>query len=258
MDGTTIVITGAASGIGKATALLCARRGAKVALIDVDRNGVEAAAREVATGGATARGYACDVSDESAVVDVFARINTELGIPQGLFAAAGVDLGGFLHELPTERWQRVLDINVNGAFYASRSVLQGLVEAGLPGSIVLCSSPAAFVGFAAGANSAYAASKGAISALTRTLAVDYARKGVRVNAVVPGPTETPLMWMAVPEEERPATRDVITGEVPIGRMADPSEPAEAVAWLLSDASSYVVGSHLVCDGGVLAKASVSV
>jgi NAD(P)-dependent dehydrogenase (short-subunit alcohol dehydrogenase family) len=151
-----------------------------------------------------------------------------------------------------------MDINVNGAFYASRSVLQGLVEASLPGSIVLCSSPAAFVGFAAGANSAYAASKGAISALTRTLAVDYARKGVRVNAVVPGPTETPLMWMAVPEEERPATRDVITGEVPIGRMADPSEPAEAVAWLLSDASSYVVGSHLVCDGGVLAKASVSV
>jgi NAD(P)-dependent dehydrogenase (short-subunit alcohol dehydrogenase family) len=258
MHGRTIVITGAASGIGKATALLCAQRGAKLALIDIDRKGVDAATLEVAAFGGSAQGYVCDVSDESAMTDAFARVTAELGVPQGLFAAAGVDLGGFVHELATERWQRVMDINLNGAFYASRLVLRGLVEAGLPGSIVLCSSPASFVGFAAGANSAYAASKGAISALTRTLAVDYARNGIRVNAIVPGPTETPLMWMAVPEEERPATRDLITSEVPIGRMADPSEPANAVTWLLSDESSYVVGSHLVCDGGVLAKASVSV
>jgi NAD(P)-dependent dehydrogenase (short-subunit alcohol dehydrogenase family) len=169
-----------------------------------------------------------------------------------------VDLGGFVHELPSERWQRVMNINLNGAFYASKLVLRALIDAQLPGSIVLCSSPAAFVGFAAGANSAYAASKGGISALTRTLAVDYARHGIRVNAIVPGPTETPLMWMAVPEAERPATREQITEEVPIGRMADPAEPAQAAVWLLSDDSSYVIGSHLVCDGGVLAKASVSV
>lgn len=258
MQGRTIVITGAASGIGKATALLCGQRGAKLALIDIDEQAVVAAAREVAAIAPGSLGYACDVSDEAAMATVFGRVRSDLGVPQGLFAAAGVDLGGFVHELASDRWQRVLDINLNGAFYACKLVLQGLVETGLPGSIVLCSSPASFVGFAAGANSAYAASKGAISALTRTLAVDYARRGVRVNAIVPGPTETPLMWMAVPEAERPATRELITSEVPIGRMADPSEPAQAATWLLSDESSYVIGSHLVCDGGVLAKASVSV
>lgn len=258
MQGRTIVITGAASGIGKATALLCAQRGAKIALIDIDQEATASAAAEVAKVGPQVRGYACDVSDEDAMSSVFSRVGADLGVPQGLFAAAGVDLGGFVHELDGDRWQRVLDVNLNGTFYACKLVLRGLVESGLPGSIVLCSSPASFVGFAAGANSAYAASKGAISALTRTLAVDYARKGVRVNAIVPGPTETPLMWMAVPEAERPATRDLILSEVPIGRMADPSEPAQAATWLLSDESSYVVGSHLVCDGGVLAKASVSV
>ena len=125
------------------------------------------------------------------------------------------------------------------------------------GSIVLCSSPAAFAGFAAGAASAYTASKGGVSSLVRSLAVDYARHGIRVNAVVPGPTETPLMWANVTDAERAAVEETIRDEVPLGRLADPDEPAQAVLWLLSGDSSYVTGSHLVCDGGVLAKASVS-
>jgi len=133
-----------------------------------------------------------------------------------------------------------------------------MLAAGRGGSIVLCSSPAAFAGFAAGGASAYAASKGGVSALTRTLAVDYARYGVRVNAIVPGPTETPLMWAAVPDGGRAAMRVQIEAEVPLGRLADPEEPARAALWLLSDEASYVTGSHLVCDGGVLAKASVTV
>jgi NAD(P)-dependent dehydrogenase (short-subunit alcohol dehydrogenase family) len=133
-----------------------------------------------------------------------------------------------------------------------------MLAAGRGGSIVLCSSPAAFAGFAAGGVSAYAASKGGLSALTRTLAVDYARYGVRVNAIVPGPTETPLMWAAVADTDRAAIRTQVASEVPLGRLADPSEPARAALWLLSDEASYVTGSHLICDGGVLAKASISV
>jgi NAD(P)-dependent dehydrogenase (short-subunit alcohol dehydrogenase family) len=258
MKNQTIAITGAASGIGRATALLCAERGARLVLIDVDQPGLQKVAEEAERIGAAAGTYVCDVRDEAAVAEVFARARKDLGTPQGLFASAGVELGGFAHELSAERWQRVLDINLNGAFFASKHMLQGLLDAALPGSIVLCSSPASFVSFAAGANSAYAASKGAVSALTRTLAVDYARHGVRVNAVVPGPTETPLMWMAVPEAERPQFKKLIETEVPLGRMSDPTEPARAVLWLLSDDSSYVTGSHLVCDGGVLAKASISV
>jgi NAD(P)-dependent dehydrogenase (short-subunit alcohol dehydrogenase family) len=258
MQDRTIAITGAASGIGRATALLCADRGAHVALIDLDESALGQVADEAAQKGVRTATYVCDVSDEATVADTFKTIRSELGTPQGLFAAAGVDLGGFAHELTAERWQRVLNINVNGAFFASKHALQGLLDSGTPGSIVLCSSPASFVAFSAGANSAYATSKGAVSSLTRTLAVDYARHGIRVNAVVPGPTETPLMWMAVPEEERPAMKQVVESEVPIGRLAAPEEPARAVVWLLGDDSSYVTGSHLVCDGGVLAKASMSI
>jgi NAD(P)-dependent dehydrogenase (short-subunit alcohol dehydrogenase family) len=257
MQDRIIVITGAASGIGRATALLCAQKGARLALIDLNQDALDAVVTESAQFAAEARSYVCDVSNEAAVTEAFSKIGSELGIPRGLVAAAGVDLGGFAHELASERWQRVLDINLNGSFYASKMVLKALVETGQSGSIVLCSSPASFVAFAAGANSAYAASKGAISSLTRTLAVDYARHGIRVNAIVPGPTETPLMWMAIPEEDRPAMRKVAESEVPIGRLADPIEIAQAAVWLLSDDSSYVIGSHLVCDGGVLAKGSVS-
>lgn len=253
-----VVVTGAASGIGRSVAKLCAERGAVVALMDRDEAGLSAVSAELAVAGGSSRMYGCDVSDVDAVDAVFERIRADIGVPRGLFTAAGVDLGGLAHELPRDRWRRVLDVNLNGSFFAVQAVLRTLVAENMTGSIVLCSSPAASVGFAAGGNSAYAASKGAISALTRTLAVDYASRGIRVNAIVPGPTETPLMWMAVPEDERPHMRATIQSEVPLGRMADPDEPARAAVWLLSDEASYVTGSHLVCDGGVLAKASVSV
>jgi len=92
----------------------------------------------------------------------------------------------------------------------------------------------------------------------RCMAVDYARYGIRVNAIVPGATETPLMWNNVPPEDIARMRMQVSGEIPLGRLAEPEDPAKAVAWLLSDESSYVTGSHLVCDGGLLAKASISV
>ena len=128
----------------------------------------------------------------------------------------------------------------------------------MPGAIVVCSSPAAFVAFASGGTSAYSASKGGVSALVRSLAIDYAQNGIRVNAVVPGPTETPLMWAAVPTSQREEVRQQVLREVPLRRIANPSEPAAAALWLLSDEAAYVTGSHLVCDGGVLAKASISI
>jgi NAD(P)-dependent dehydrogenase (short-subunit alcohol dehydrogenase family) len=124
------------------------------------------------------------------------------------------------------------------------------------GSIVCLSSPFAHV--AAPATGAYASSKGGISALVRALAVDYGRQGIRVNAVLPGPTETSLMWANVPADEVEATRRTIEHDVPVARLADPSEPARAALWLLSDQASYVTGAQLACDGGVSAKASISV
>jgi NAD(P)-dependent dehydrogenase (short-subunit alcohol dehydrogenase family) len=258
LTGRVVLVTGGASGIGRSTALLAAQAGAAVAVLDRDEASARRVAEEVQSDGGVAMAIGCDVSDEASVDQAVDAVATSLGVPDGLVAAAGVDLGGFVHELPADRWQTVLSVNLTGAFLVSRAVLRRLLAGGRPGSIVLCSSPAASVGFAAGGASAYAASKGGISALTRSMAVDYAPHGVRVNAIVPGPTETPLMWAAVPEGERGAMRTVVEKEVPIGRMAQPAEPARAAVWLLSDEASYVIGSHLVCDGGVLAKASISV
>ena len=105
---------------------------------------------------------------------------------------------------------------------------------------------------------AYSASKGGISALIRCLAVDYAPYRIRVNAIVPGATETALMWDNVPPQDIPALRATVHTEFPLGRLAEPEEPARAIAWLLSEQASYVTGSHLICDGGILAKGSISV
>ncbi|HTQ55838.1 MAG TPA: SDR family oxidoreductase [Bryobacteraceae bacterium] len=255
----TIVVTGGGAGIGRAVAMQCAARGDRVAALDIDgASAAQAAADALAAGADAALGLECDVSREECVARAFAEIGQKLGPLYGAFANAGMDASGLIHELPAERWQRVIDTNLTGVFLTCKYALQQLLAGGKPGSIVCTSSPAATVSFAAGAAGAYSASKGGISALVRCMAIDYARYGIRVNAVVPGATETKLMWANVEPPDRPAIRQKICEEVPLGRLAAPEEPARAVVWLLSDESSYVTGSHLVCDGGILAKASISV
>jgi NAD(P)-dependent dehydrogenase (short-subunit alcohol dehydrogenase family) len=251
-----VVVTGAASGIGAATARLAAERGYAVALLDRDDAGVQAGARALTDDGAAAIGLACDVGDERAVDDAFATA-ARLGPLHGVVASAAIDRGGLVHELDASRWDEVIAVNLRGAFLTCRAALRQLVEAGAGGSIVCVSSPFALVA-APGGVGAYSASKGGTSALVRALAVDYGSHGIRVNAIIPGPTETPLMWANVPAQERETARANIRREVPLGRLAEPEEPARAALWLLSDEAAFVTGTQLVCDGGVLAKASVSV
>jgi NAD(P)-dependent dehydrogenase (short-subunit alcohol dehydrogenase family) len=252
------VVTGGGAGIGRAVVMQCAARGDRVAVLDIDGPAArEAAAAARAAGAEAALGLECDVSREEHVARAFQEI-AGMGPIYGAFANAGLDTGGFLHELPFETWKRVLDTNLTGIYLTCKYALQQILKAGTPGSIVCTSSPAATVGFAAGAAGAYSASKGGISALVRSMAVDYARHGIRVNAVVPGATETRLMWANVAPADMPEMRRRVCEEVPLGRLASPDEPARAVVWLLSDESSYVTGSHLVCDGGILAKACISV
>lgn len=258
MTDRAILVTGAGSGIGRATAVLAAARGARIVLLDIDDRAGQDAAAEISGAGGEALAVRCDVSDEQSVAEAFGGLADRGEVPAGLVTAAGVDLGGFAHELPAERWHRVLSVNLTGAFLVCRAWLAALLASGREGAAVLVSSPAAFTAFAAGGGTAYAASKGGVAALTRSLAVDYARRGIRVNAIVPGPTETPLMWAGVGERDREAARAQVAAEVPLGRLADPAEPARAALWLLSDEASYVTGCHLVCDGGVLAKSSVSI
>ena len=253
-----IVVTGGGAGIGRAVVMQCAARGDRVAVLDIDGPAAKDAAAAARTAGAdVALGIECDVSHEAAVARALGEAGS-LGPIYGVFANAGMDAGGFLHELPFDTWKRVLDTNLTGIYLTCKYALQQILKAGTPASIVCTSSPAASVAFAAGAAGAYSASKAGISALVRCLAVDYAKYGIRVNAVVPGATETRLMWANVESAAMPEMRRRICAEVPLGRLASPDEPARAVVWLLSDESSYVTGSHLVCDGGILAKASISV
>lgn len=255
----TIVITGGGAGIGRAVALQCAARGDRVAVLDIDGSAArDAAAAALAAGAGAALGIRCDVSREEDVARAFDQTAVSLGPVYGAFANAGMDAAGFVHELPIERWKLVLDTNLTGVYLTCKYALQQMLKSATPGSIVCTSSPGASVSFAAGAAGAYSASKGGISALVRCMAVDYAKYGIRVNAVVPGATETRLMWANVEPAAMPEMRRRICEEVPLGRLASPDEPARAVVWLLSDESSYVTGSHLVCDGGILAKACISV
>lgn len=255
-----IVITGGASGIGRATADACAMRGARVALLDVNRDEVLQAADEIsARGSGAAIPVVCDVSSDDSVGDAFEQVLRDGGMFDGVFANAGIELNSPLHEMAIENWNKVLGVNLTGVFLTCKFALQHLCDSGTHGSIVCASSPSAFVGFAGGGNAAYGASKGGISALVRSAALDYASRGIRINAVVPGATLTPMLFSAASEgvhpEEIRHLIDAAAQQVPLGRMADPHEIAAAVLWLLSDESSYVTGSNLVCDGGLMAKSA---
>lgn len=259
MEDKVVVITGGASGVGRAVALLCAEKGVKIAVLDIDEDGACLVAREATNLGASAAiGMRCDVSSEEEIHRAFGRCEEELGAPHGVFANAGIEANAPEHELSYKTWEKVISTNLGGVFLTCKHALRSMLGSGASGGSVVCtSSPAAFVGFSGGGNGAYAASKGGVSAFVRALALDYAPYGIRVNAVVPGATDTPMMWAGVPEAEKDAAREEIEtkakSEIPLGRLARPEEPAEAVVWLLSDSSSYVTGSHLICDGGLMAK-----
>jgi NAD(P)-dependent dehydrogenase (short-subunit alcohol dehydrogenase family) len=236
--------------------LLCANRGDRIAVLDKDEDSAVATAAEA--GFHRALGMQCDVTREEQIEQAFKTIFEKFGPPYGLFANAGVDFGGLTHELPLEKWRLVLETNLTGVFLSCKHALKRMIDSNIAGSIVCTSSPTGFVAMTSGGAGAYSASKAGISALVRCMAVDYARFGIRVNSIVPGATETPLMWSNVAPHDVPGLRQRISDEVPLGRLAEPGEPARGVAWLLSEESSYVTGSNLVCDGGILAKASISV
>jgi NAD(P)-dependent dehydrogenase (short-subunit alcohol dehydrogenase family) len=260
MSASTVLVTGAASGIGAAVAIAAAREGARVAALDMDRarlDEVLVAARGEGASGVL--GIPTDVSDEVAVEQALARCIEELGVPSYVLANAGVELNGPAHEMALDRWRRLMDVNLTGVFLTVRHAIRGMLKAGVGGSVVCTSSPAAFVGFAGGGNAAYAASKGGISAMVRSLAIDYANAGIRVNAVVPGAIDTPMLTCGTSDHERSVARARIVADaaaqIPTGRLGTPAEVAAAVLWLWSDAASYVTGSHLMVDGGLMAKSA---
>lgn len=253
-DSQPLIVTGAARGIGAAAAKLGAGQGRPVILLDRDSQAVAECAATLASGGAQCLGLGCDVSDETQVADAFAQAVDRFGVPSALVTSAGIDRGGLVHELDASTWDEVISVNLRGTFLACREAVRSMLGSG--GAIVCLSSPFALV--AAEQVAAYASSKAGVCALVRSLAVDYARRGIRVNALLPGPTETDLMWANVPPAEIAATRDVVGQEIPLARLADPVEIARAALWLVSGDASYVTGASLACDGGLLARAAIPV
>lgn len=253
MPDDVLIVSGAASGIGRSICVLGAARGLRIGLLDADGEGVEAVARGLRDGGATAIARQVDVTDWALLDAAFGELTARLGPPAKLVCCAGIDRGGLLPTLGEATLRRVLEVNLVASLHLAALGI-GAMRRG--GSVVLVSSPAAFAAFPA--STAYTASKGGVSAAVRALAVDHAAAGIRVNGLVPGSTNTPLMWANVADADVDGMRRQVESEIPLGRLADPDEPARAALWLLSEEASYVTGSHLVCDGGIGAKSSVSI
>lgn len=243
------VITGAASGIGRASAQLFAREGGRILVADCDASGAEQVVRELRTAGGEAHAFTVDVGRASEVEAMIAEAERVFGGIQVLFNNAGVfpaEDGG-PEETSEEVWDEVMRVNLKGVFLGCKLGIPALLRAG-GGSIVNTASFVALMG-AATAQVAYTASKGGVVALTREIAAIYARQNIRANALCPGPVETPLLAKLIAE---PAARARRLVHVPPGRFARAEEVAQAALFLASDESAYVNGTAFVVDGGITA------
>jgi NAD(P)-dependent dehydrogenase (short-subunit alcohol dehydrogenase family) len=250
LQGHVAVVTGAARGIGAATAALLAEHGAAVALLDRDGAGVEAAAAQAGAGPGRALGLCADVADAAAVEGAFARVTAELGECDVLVVNHTVHACGSVTDTEPFEWEATMAANVGGAFLCARAALRSMVARG-GGAIVALGSDCVLRSCRDAA--AYVASKAALVALMRSIAVDYAAHGVRANTVTPGATDTPGLREAfagtgagdVQESLARAAR-----QSPLGRLATPLEVAEAIVFLCSDAARFTTGAELVVDGGM--------
>ncbi len=249
MAGRVALVTGAASGIGKAAAEAFAREGASVVLADVGCDPGDHAAREISEAGGNAIFLPCNVSRPEDVERVVRRTVESLGRLDYAFNNAGVEgETAETAECSEENWDRVLDVNLKGVWLCMREEIPRMLEKG-GGAIVNCSSVAGLVGFRG--IPAYAASKHGLIGLTKTAALEYATRGIRVNAVCPGVIDTPMVERFTGGD--PQREAQILSTEPVGRMGTPEEVARAVVWLCSDAASFVTGHALVVDGGFVAQ-----
>ncbi len=246
LDGRVALVTGAASGIGRAVALAYAGAGARVVVSDLSESGGSETVSRIASAGGSAIFVRADTSSASDNEQLVAKAVEHFGALHVACNNAGI--GGEAHpvgEMPPEEWNRVISINLSGVFYGMRYQIPEMLRAG-GGTIVNMASILAQV--ATGEHAPYVAAKHGVVGLTRTAAIEYAKRNVRVNAVGPGYIDTPLLEN-LPEDVRGA----LVGLHPIGRLGRDTEVAELVLWLSSEKASFVTGSYYPIDGGYLAQ-----
>jgi 2-hydroxycyclohexanecarboxyl-CoA dehydrogenase len=239
------VVTGGASGIGEATCHRLAECGHRVAILDLDGEGAQRVAKDLRAGGAEALGVAVNVTSRHAVDAAFTAVRTALGPAEILVTSAGLVAFDPFGQITPERWQRVIDVNLTGTFYCCQAAVPGMVTARW-GRIVTIASSSAQRGSPGMAH--YAAAKGGVIALTKSLAREYATYGITVNTIPPSGIETPMQHQSQAEGHLPAN-DVMARAIPLGHLGTPDDLAAAAAFLASEEARFITGQVLGVNGG---------
>ena len=256
LSGQVAIVTGASSGLGRAAAVELARLGATVIVNHPPRTGsrekAAAVVSEIKAAGGEAAATAADVTREDQVEALTAETVQRFGTLHVLVANAGIERPSAIQDMPLADWQAVIDVNLTGAFLTARAAVREFLRRGpvpevskAAGKIVFASSVHEIIPWAFQVN--YAASKGGIALLMRSLAQELAPRKIRVNAVAPGAIRTPIDTEAWQTE---TARNELLKLIPYGRIGEPEDVARAIAWLASDASDYVTGTSLIVDGGM--------
>ena len=248
-DNKVALVTGGAMGIGLATAKKFAELGAKVAILDRDARAGEEAAKGINSSGRGARFFECDVSDETNVARNVKAVDEQFGGIDVLVSNAGIQRYGDVVGTSEELWNEVMDVNLRGCFHVAKAAVPLMIPRG-GGAIVVVASVQAYT--AVGNSAAYVAAKHGLLGLVRAMSLDYASKNIRVNCVCPGAIDTPMLrWAASLDANPEKVIETCNRMHPLGRIGRPEEVANAIAFLASDWASFITGTALLVDGGML-------